>query len=121
MADAASTPAAVPTDIGSRHCLFTWANIAGTATCAAVEIPWYADRTIQVVAASYGSATLVIQGSLDNTNWVTLADPQGNALSFTSGAKMEVILENTRYIRPLTTGGTNTDLTIILYALRKNA
>jgi hypothetical protein len=51
---------------------------------------------------------------------VTLADPQGNAMSLTSAAKMETVLENTRYIRPVTSGGTGTDLTVILYALRKN-
>lgn len=112
---------ATPTNIGTRHALVTWANMGNADTGDAIELPWYADRTIQVVATNYGSATLVIQGSLDGSNWVTLADPQGNAMSFTSGVKMETVLENTRYIRPVTSGGTGTDLTVILYALRKNA
>lgn len=114
-----ATITATPTDIGSRHCLFTWTSMGNADTGTAVEIPWYSDRTIQVVATAYGGATLVISGSLDNSNWVTLADPQGNALSFTSGAKMETLLENTRYIRCSTSGGTGTDLTVMLYALKK--
>lgn len=115
-----ATITATPTSLGTRECMWTWTSMGNADNGEAVSLPWYDYRSIQVIATNYGSATLVIQGSLDGTNWVTLADPNGNALSFTSGAKLEAVLENTRYVRPSTSGGTGTDLTVILYALRRN-
>lgn len=80
----------------------TAANSVGDA----VEMPGNSDRSIQV-AGTWGSATLVVQGSNDGTNWATLTDPQGNALSKTADF-IEMISELTRYIRVSTSGGNGT-------------
>ena len=68
----------------------------------------YPDKSVQVTAHSAGVVT--IQGNNATTSgWVGLVDPQGNAISF-SGIGIEQILENPRYIRVLTSGGTATDV-----------
>ena len=43
------------------------------------------DRSAQIVG-TFDSATITIEGSNDGTNYTTLTDPQGNALSFTTAA-----------------------------------
>lgn len=61
------------------------------------------DRSVQVVG-TFATDTVVIQGSNDGTNYATLTDPQGNAISFTATG-LEQITEYTRLIRPSTSGG----------------
>jgi hypothetical protein len=86
----------------------------------AYEWPWGADKSVQV-AGTFGGATIVIQGSNDGTNYHTLTDPQGNAVSFTV-AGIEAITENTRYIRPSLSGGDGTtSLTVTLLCRRPTA
>lgn len=62
---------------------------------------------------TFGGATVTLQGSLDGTNWATLTDAQGNAISVTSAA-LEAVTELVRYIRPVVTGGSGTDVTVLL-------
>ena len=76
--------------------------------------PAFADKTVQIEAVAYGSATIVIQGSNDGTNWFTLTNPNNDDLSFTVGDQLEAILENPLYIRPSTSGGTGTDINVII-------
>ncbi len=74
--------------------------------------PVFSDKTV-ALTGTWLSATIVIQGSNDNVTWFTLADPQGNVLSFGSDG-METILENPRYIRPKSSGGSGTDVDVII-------
>jgi hypothetical protein len=78
-----------------------------------------ADKSVQVAGTFGASGTLVLEGSNDGaspSNWFTLTDPQGNALSFTA-AKIEQISEYTRWVRPRVTNGDGTTaLTVRLYA-----
>ena len=73
----------------------------------------FPDKTVHVHGVNWGSATLIIQGSNDGVNWETLTDPSNTALSFTSDA-LKVILESPLYIRPKTSGGTATDVNVII-------
>lgn len=74
----------------------------------------YPDRTVQVTG-TFGGATVTIQGSNDPTAtdaspptaWFTLTDQTGGALVFTA-AGGRLIVEATRWIRPLVTGGDGT-------------
>ena len=61
------------------------------------------DRSVQF-AGTWDSATIVLQGSNDGTNWHTLNDPLGTDISATANALFQ-ILECTRYIRPSGSGG----------------
>lgn len=63
----------------------------------------FADKTVQIEGA-FDSATVVIQGSNDGTNWFTLTNPAGADIS-TGVDTLEAILENPIYIRPSTSGG----------------
>lgn len=96
----------------------TWEAMGNADTGSALEMPGSSDRSVQI-AGTFGSATVVLQGSNDGVNWATLTDPQGNAISKTSAA-IEMISELTRYIRPVTSGGTGTDIdvTVLLKKVR---
>lgn len=97
----------------SAH-LVQWLTIGDADTCTAIEMPGHTVRSAQI-AGTFGSATVVIQGSNDGTNYVTLTDPQGNAIS-KSAAALEQIEENTRYLKPNSTGGTgsSTNVSVLL-------
>ena len=78
-----------------------WDNVFQADTFIEVPIPLYSDKSVSV-EGTFGTATVAIQGSIDGTNYYTLNDPQGNALTFASGTKrIEAILENVAYIKPL--------------------
>lgn len=70
------------------------------------------DRSVQI-EGTIGGATIVIQGSNDGTNYQPLTDPQGNAISKTAVA-IEAISELTRFIRPVTSGGAGSAITVTL-------
>lgn len=94
------------TETGGGGWLYTWNLTTADHTGDAVEVPGGPDKTIQFVASTGGSATATIEGSNDGTNYLSLTDPQGNAISPTDDA-MELVVENPRYIRPrLSTVGT---------------
>lgn len=77
------------------------------------EMIMASDKSVQV-EGTFGGATVVIQGSNDGTNWRTLSDPSNAALSF-AAAGLEAIQEHTRYIRPLSSGGTGTSVTVTIF------
>lgn len=90
----------------------TWTPIGDADTCTAIPMSGSSDRSVQITG-TFGSATIVIQGSNDGTNYAPLTDPQGNAISKTSAA-IEQISELTRYIKPTTSGGTGSAITVSL-------
>lgn len=89
-----------------------WTLTDADPTGDAVEFPDFPDKSVQI-AGTFGGGTVVIQGSNDGTNYVTLADPQGNAISKTSAA-IEQILENTLKIRPSISGSTGASVTVTM-------
>lgn len=76
------------------------------------------DRSVQV-EGTFAAGTMTIQGcnEVSPTNWRTLNDPQGNALTFTS-ERIEQLLENTLYVRPSMSAHAST-LTVTLVMRRK--
>lgn len=90
-----------------------------------IKISHLQDRTVQCFSptATWGSATLTLQGSNDprvesdpaNAVWATLRDPGGTALTFTADALgVRSILELPTYIRPSKAGGTGETVTVII-------
>lgn len=69
-------------------------------------------RSAQVSAVS-GSATILIQGSNDNSNWATLTTNGSVPVSFTAAGVLAVF-ETTAYIRPLSSGTASTAATVDL-------
>lgn len=80
-----------------------------------VQISRRTDRTVQVVG-TFDGCTVAIEGSLDGTNYSTLNDLQGSALTFTS-ARLEGVSEYVTWIRPHITvagsGGADIDVYLI--------
>jgi len=91
-----------------------WETVGNADVGQAHEMASWPDRTVHLFG-TWGGATIVLQGSNDGTNWQTLRDPGGNNLSFTADG-LKAILENPRYIRPSSSGGTGTDVDVIIYA-----
>lgn len=81
-----------------------------------IEFGEHMDMTVQITG-TFGSATIVIQGSNDGTTYTTLTDPQGNAISKTSAA-IETIAECPRFVRPSSSGGTGTAVDVVIFARR---
>lgn len=90
----------------------TWAALGNADVGTQVAMAGASDRSVQI-EGTFASATVVIQGSNDGTNWQPLTDPQGNAISKTAAA-LEQISELTRFVRPSTSGGAGTNVTVTL-------
>lgn len=107
----------IPT-IDNSH-IVSWAALTTTDDVgSALEMAGSPDRSVQVIGTFGVGGTCVIQGSNDGTNYATLTDPQGNALSFTATG-LEAVTELTRYIRPrITAGDGTTSLTAYLFVKR---
>jgi hypothetical protein len=97
----------------------TWSALTGSGdTVNAYSAPHLPDKTVTVTATGFNSAVVTLVGSNDPTatgTYVTLNDPQGNALTFTAN-KVETLLENPRWIKPMASGATGGDqsFTIIM-------
>ena len=102
-----------------RSVLHTWNLTTADPIGAAVSHPGATDRSIQFVADTKGSATIVLQGSNDdpvNDNWITLTDGQGNTISFTDSGG-EMVAENMLHYRViLTTVGSDAVWTAFLFS-----
>lgn len=89
---------------------------AGGDTSGAIGFGAWADASVQF-AGTFGTSTVAIEGSNDGTNWATLNDAQGNALSGVNTAKIEQILESVRYKRVVVAAGTG-NVSVIFYLRR---
>lgn len=102
--------AAQPPDL--RIKVIQWTPLLQGDTGRGFELPQFADRSVQV-SGTFGGATVTFEGTNEGTavsgatNYTTLTDPQGNAISKTSAA-IEQIEEITRFFRPKVTGGDGT-------------
>jgi hypothetical protein len=91
----------------------TWAHMGNDDVGAPVRRFGAADRSAQVVGALSGG-TAYIRGSNDETNFPTLHDPQGVALSYLS-EDIRAIAEACVAIYPEIVGGDgSTDVTVII-------
>ena len=90
----------------SAH-VITWTGLLNGDDGSPIEMPGSSDRSIQFTGTFGVGGTIVLEGSNDGTNYVSLTDPQGNAISKTA-AGIEAVMELTRYIRPRVTAGDGT-------------
>lgn len=81
-----------------------------------VEMGAYADKTVQL-SGTFGGTSVALQGSNDGLVWFTLADYDGAALVTTANG-LGGIRENTRYIRPLSTGGVGATVKVCVFSKR---
>jgi hypothetical protein len=98
--------------------VYTWTPMtnSGSDVGAALELPGWADRSVQVTGTFGTGGTCLIEGSNDGTNYATLNNLQGSALSIGS-ASIKGVAEITRYIRPrISAGDGTTSLTVTIVA-----
>lgn len=96
---------------GNCH-VVSWSAIGDSDTCTPVGFAGARDKTVQI-NGTFGGATIVLEGSVDGTNYVTLTDPQGNSISKTSAA-LETVMENVQFIRPATSAGVGSSINVYL-------
>lgn len=65
------------------------------------------DRTVQVTGTFGAGGTVIVEGSLDGTNWYQLKDTSGTLISFTA-AGLKSVLEYTTHLRFRVTAGDGT-------------
>lgn len=112
MATVAPTISDISGDGLVRKIVWTPLTLVNTPGDAADWVKW-ADRSV-AFTGTFDTATVVLQGSNDGTNWFTLSDPQGNAVSATA-AKLEQVLEMTHWVRPYCSAvGATTSITVTL-------
>lgn len=117
MATITATYTRISTADDKAH-VITWTPLANGDSGSPLEMAGAADRSAQITGTFGTGGTIVLEGSNDGTNYVTLTDPQGNAISKTA-AGIEQIEEITRYVRPRVTGGDGTTaLTVTMLARR---
>lgn len=93
--------------------LISWEALGNADDGEAYALPFAADITVQAIG-TFASATAKLQGSNDGTNWFDLTKRGGtSAASFTS-AGGATANENPAYIRPVTSGGSGTDVDVIV-------
>lgn len=98
--------------------LITWTGLLNGDDGAPAQWVDFADRCVQVTGTFGTGGSLTMEGSNDGTNFSSLADPQGNALTFTS-SKLEQVLELPRYVRPRVTAGDGTTSLVATLCMRK--
>jgi hypothetical protein len=97
--------------------VISWTPLANGDSGEPVEMPGSHVRSVQIVGTFGTGGTIVFEGSNDGVNYVTLTDPQGNAISKTA-AGIEQVQEATRFIRPRVTAG-DLDTSLSVYTLVK--
>lgn len=92
-----------------------WASLAKGESGDAFRAPHFNDKTV-IVEGTFDTVTVTIQGRNDSGAWVTLHDPQGSDLTFTTDGTA-IISENTEEVRPTVdssgTGTTDVKVSII--------
>jgi hypothetical protein len=106
---------------GDNAIVAAWTPLTNTnADGQAFEMPGWSDRSVHVFG-TFGGATVTIQGSneLAPTNWVTLA-AAGDASEdmVFSVADLKQLLEVTRWVRPLLSGGAGSSMTVLMLVRR---
>lgn len=88
-------------------------TLTGTNDGAPAKFPDFPDRSVQITG-TFDTTTVVLEGSNDGSNYQTLTDDAGNALSFTAaGLKQSVVYSE--YVRPrITADGGSGSITITM-------
>lgn len=117
MADAVPTITPLA-EFNERNChVISWSLTQTSPVGVSIQMGGSSDRSVQI-AGTADSSTTVLQGSNDGTNWKTLTDPQGNAIS-TATSLIEQVMELTRYIRPSSSGGGASQAMVVTLFLKK--
>jgi predicted acyltransferase (DUF342 family) len=115
-----ATIAVLANDIQVDNRIYAWSPLAAGDDGAPVGSTGTGDRTVQVLGTFGAGGTVVIEGSLNGSDWSVLRDPTGALLSFSS-AGLKAVMENVVSLRPRVTAGDGSTLITALMAVRRNA
>lgn len=137
MADTANLITPTVRRISGDKIEYTWAGMSGNSTGAMVDLSKYLSRSIQVfvpTGGGYGGATMTLYGSHDPRARVDLAaatlfgsataawgeetDPLGNNIAISSGSLVKEILAFAEFMIPVMSGGTSTNINVIIVGSR---
>jgi len=107
-------------DAFNRGHLSQWASMTNTGADVGAPLECFgeADRSVQITGTFGVGGTLIIEGSNDGTNYATLKDHLGVALSLTA-AGIYSVDQITRYLRPrVSAGDGTTSLTVTALSRR---
>ncbi len=94
----------------------SWTPLTESDTATAVGLIGSGDRTVQVTG-TFNGGTVIVEGTLDGTNWFQLKDPSSTSISFTA-AGLKAILEGVTKVRPRVSAGTGVSVTVLLMTRR---
>jgi len=95
-----------------------WSGVTEADTPLAVQgLSEHADRSVEI-SGSLGGATIALKGSNEGSEYFTLNDPLGTALSYTANG-LNAILEYAEYIKPAITGGSGSSVNVTLICKRR--
>lgn len=98
----------------------TWAGVSTADTMTAVQL---ADDGAEFAACqmtgTWGSATVTLAGSEDDTTYLTVKDRTGTAVSATANARFDNISTAAKYLKPASTGGTADNVDVVLTLRRR--
>ena len=88
-------------------------NADGEAAGPELGVPNYPIKSVQFIDNGGTTETVVLQGSNDGTNWITLNDSNGTAISTAASAIFSVD-QVTKFVRPFVSAGSSVDYDVIL-------
>lgn len=92
---------------------FTWSGVTESDTFTAVRVEGIVQAATVQFSGTFGSATVIMQGSNDDSTFVALDDVEDTAISHTAAGGSELRYA-WPYVRPSASGGTGQSLTAIL-------
>lgn len=95
-----------------------WTGLLNGDSGTPLEMVGSADRSVQITGTFGAGGTVLIEGSNDGTNYSTLHDPGGNALSLTT-AQIIAVLEISAFIRPRVSAGDGTTSLAVTLLVRR--
>lgn len=104
-------------DLAQKTVEILWETMGDDDVGSGVALGSYDELTVHVTG-TFGGATVTIEGSPDDSAWVTMPDLNGTLLSLTA-ASVEKVGPAPKFIRPQTAGGSGTDVDVRLVARRK--
>lgn len=96
-----------------------WAGLLNTDVGDPQEFIEFADRSVQVTGTFGAGGAVVLEGSNDGTNYATLTDSTGTALSITA-AGIKQITQITQFVRPRVTAGDGTTTLVATLLARRS-
>lgn len=98
---------------------FSWGPMANGDVGLPAQFMATGDRTFQVTGTFGAGGTILLEGSLDGTNYFTLSDAGGTAISRTA-AGLKSVLESPLFIRPRVSAGDGTTALTAILTVRRH-